>query len=73
MLQSCRQAGCSQKYRFCVHLFVNQLENSLIESKVLIPSMALLLLFLEAVHYNIDIQTTAHIFFKTLYFVLGYN
>ena len=67
MLQSCRQAGSSQKYRFCVHLFVDQIENSLIESKVLTPSMALLLFFLEAVHYNIDIQNTGHIFFNFLF------
>ena len=45
MLQGCRQAGSSQNYRFCVHLFADQIENRLIESKVLIPSMALLLFF----------------------------
>lgn len=67
MLQSCRQAGSSQKYRFCVHLFVDQIENSLIESKVLTPSMDSLSFFLEAVHYNIDIQNTAHIFFFKLF------
>ena len=64
MLQGCRQAGSSQNYRFCVHLFADQIENRLIESKVLIPSMALLLFFFffEAAHYSIDIENTAHIF-----------
>ena len=33
--------------------------------------MALLLLFLEAVHYNIDIQNTAHLFFKNFILCWG--